>query len=48
VAGRIVALHPASVEIELTDGTSVHVTNSQVFAELPRTRRHGPEGSIGP
>jgi hypothetical protein len=46
VAGRVVALHPASVEVETDDGTSVHVTNSQVFAELPRTRRDRSNGSL--
>ena len=38
VTGQIVALHPASVEVQLDDGSSVHITNSAVFTELPRTR----------
>jgi hypothetical protein len=45
VAGEIVALHPASVEVQQDDGSSVHVTNSTVFSELPRTRFRRPEGS---
>ena len=29
-AGRIVALHPASIELALADGTSVHVANTKL------------------
>ena len=44
IAGEIVALHPASVEVRQDDGSSVHITNSMVFSELPRTRFRRPEG----
>lgn len=47
VAGQIVALHPASVEVRLEDGSSVHITNSAVFTELPRTRFGRPNGPNG-
>lgn len=46
VDGLIVALHPATVEIELDDGSSVHLANSQVFGALPRTRSRRPNDSI--
>jgi hypothetical protein len=45
VTGHIVALHPASVEVQLEDGSSVHITNSAVFTDLPRTRFGRPDGS---
>ena len=46
-AGRIVALHPASIEIETADGVRLHVTNSQAFTDLPTIRNpSGPNGSI--
>jgi hypothetical protein len=48
VAGQIVALHPASVEVRLDDGSSVHITNSAVFTDMPRTRFSRPEGSNPP
>ena len=48
VAGQIVALHPASVEVQLEDGSSVHITNSAAFTELPRTRFHRSEGPNTP
>ena len=48
VAGEIVALHPASVEVRTEDGSSVHITNSAVFTELPRTRFSRPEGPNQP
>jgi hypothetical protein len=44
-AGRIVALHPASIEIAATDGSLLHLTNSQVFNELPRVTARGPSAS---
>ena len=47
VAGQVIAMHPASVEVRLEDGTSVHITNSAVFNDLPRTRFGRPEGSKG-
>lgn len=40
VAGRVVGLHPATVELQVADGTSRHLTNSQVlssgFRVVPR------------
>lgn len=48
VSGPIVALHPASVEVRLDDGSSVHITNSAVFTDLPRTRLRRPEGPNQP
>jgi hypothetical protein len=39
VAGVIVTMHPASVEVITEDGTSVHLTNSQVFRGTPRVQR---------
>ena len=39
VSGVIVARHPASVEIVTEDGSSVHLTNSQVFRATPRVQR---------
>jgi hypothetical protein len=38
VSGVIVALHPASIELVTEDGTSVHLTNSQVFRAAPRVQ----------
>jgi hypothetical protein len=39
VSGVVVALHPASVEVCTEDGTSIHLTNSQVFRAMPRVAR---------
>lgn len=39
--GRIVVLHPASIEIATRDGALIHLTNSQVFNELPRVTGRG-------
>jgi hypothetical protein len=39
VRGTVVALHPASVEVLTDDGMSVHLTNSQVFRDVPRIQR---------
>jgi hypothetical protein len=39
VAGVVVALHPATVEVATEDGSSVHLTNSQVFRASPRVQR---------
>lgn len=36
VRGHVVGLHPATVEVALTDGSSRHLSNSQVFAAGPR------------
>ncbi|MEO8695315.1 MAG: mechanosensitive ion channel domain-containing protein [Acidimicrobiales bacterium] len=48
VVGQIVALHPASVEVRVEDGSSVHITNSTVFTELPRTRFSRPNDPNSP
>jgi hypothetical protein len=39
VVGIVVALHPASVEVATDEGSSVHLTNSQVFRAMPRVQR---------
>jgi Mechanosensitive ion channel len=44
VEGTVVAMHPASIEVMLEDGTCVHIPNTQVFAEGPRIRSGGPNG----
>lgn len=46
--GRIVALHPASIEIAIADGSLLHLTNSQVFNDLPRVTARRPFGSNSP
>lgn len=36
VRGKVVGLHPATVEIALDDGSSRHLSNSQVFSAGPK------------
>lgn len=44
VAGTVVALHPASVEVETVDGLRVHLPNTRVFDGSPQVRRHPVRG----
>jgi hypothetical protein len=46
VHGVVVAMHPASIEVMLDDGTSVHLRNSQVFTSMPRVHSVGPGDSF--
>jgi hypothetical protein len=39
ITGVVVALHPATVELVDEQGSSVHLTNSQVFRAAPRVQR---------
>jgi hypothetical protein len=39
IRGTVVALHPASVELETERGVLVHLANSQVFQNVPRIQR---------
>jgi hypothetical protein len=39
VCGVVVAMHPASVEVLVDSGASVHLANSQVFRDVPRVHR---------
>ncbi len=36
VTGRVAGLHPATIEVALADGSSRHLSNSQVFSAGPR------------
>ena len=42
--GTVVAMHPASIEVMTSDGTCVHVRNSQVFEANPRVHSGRPNG----
>jgi hypothetical protein len=39
VKGIVIGLHPASVELHLDSGASVHLANSQVFRAMPQVQR---------
>lgn len=36
VSGRVAAMHPATLEVTLADGSTRHLSNSQVFTSGPR------------
>lgn len=44
-SGRIVALHPATIELYRADGTTVHISNSAAFHQMPKTQVGGPSAS---
>jgi hypothetical protein len=47
VSGRIVGLHPATVELVERGGSVRHLSNSRVVSSGWRVERPGPDGSFG-
>ena len=46
IEGTVVAMHPASIEVMTSDGSCVHLRNSQVFETAPRVQPSRPNGSF--